>query len=130
MMVDKTFDAWLAELDLSFWGTAQHKVTAAQFFERQASEGAVLLDVRSPQEAEQLALPFALHIPIQDLPARWQQVPSDRLVATWCSAGTRAAIAYAYLQLRGLSNVRIFAGGYHELVDELKTGKVYKRLAK
>jgi len=128
-MAERTFDDWLRELDLGFWGTAQHKVTGAQFFERQASEGAVLLDVRSPQEGEQLALPFALQIPMAELPARWREVPSDRLVATWCSAGTRAAIAYAYLQLRDLSNVRVFAGSYHELVDELETGKVHKRLA-
>jgi hypothetical protein len=45
----KTFDEWFSGLHLSFWGTAQHKVTQAQFLERQDSEGAVLLDVRSPE---------------------------------------------------------------------------------
>ncbi len=125
----EAFDAWLSGLDLSFWGAARHKVTAEQFFARRQSEGAVLLDVRSAEEAGQLAVPFALHIPMNELPERWREIPTDRLVATWCSAGTRAAIAYAYLQLRGLDNVRIFAGGYHELADELKTGKVYKRLS-
>ena len=127
-MENEGFDKWLRALDLSFWGTAQHKVTSQQFFERQQSEGAVLLDVRSSEEVGQLALSSALHIPMDELPDRWPEIPTDRLVATFCSAGTRAAIAYAYLQLRGLSNVRIFAGGYHELVDELKTGKVYKRI--
>ncbi len=126
-MENEKFDKWLRTVDLGFWGTAQHKVTPQQFFERQQSEGAVLLDVRSPEEVGQLALPFALHIPMDELPDRWSEIPTDRLVATFCSAGTRAAIAYAYLQLRGLSHARIFAGGYHELVDELKTGKVYKR---
>ena len=27
-MENKAFDDWLAGLELSFWGTAQHKVTA------------------------------------------------------------------------------------------------------
>ena len=57
-MENEGFDKWLRALDLSFWGTAQHKVTSQQFFERQQSEGAVLLDVRSPEEADYLALPL------------------------------------------------------------------------
>ena len=123
----KTFDEWLGGLDLSFWGTAQHKVTPAQFFDQQQSEGAVLLDLRSPEEVGQLALPFALHIPINELPSRWQEVPADRLVATFCSSVTRAVVAWAYLQLCGLDKVRILDAGYEALAAELKPGRVYKR---
>ena len=126
-MEDLPFDEWLSGLDLSFWGTAQHKVTPAQFFERQQTEGAVLLDVRSLQEMDQLALPFALHIPVDELPSRWQEVPADRLVAAFCSSVTRAVTAWVYLQLRGLRNVRILDGGYSELCGELLPGKVYRR---
>ena len=102
-------------------------MTAAQFGERlRAGEEVVLLDVRSPEEAQYLALPWALHIPINELPARWGEIPTDRLVAAFCSAGTRAAIAYAYLQTKGLANVRVLAGGYADLAAELKPGKVLK----
>jgi rhodanese-related sulfurtransferase len=124
----KTFGEWLGGLDFGFWGTAQHKVTPSQFFERQDGEGAVLLDVRSPEEVGQLALPFALHIPIDELPDRWLEVPTDRLVATFCSSVTRAVVAWAYLQLRGLDKVRILDAGYEELTAELKPGKVYRRM--
>jgi len=124
------FDKWLSELDLSFWGTAQHKVTPSQFFERQQSEGAVLLDLRSPEEVGQLALPFALHIPINELPARWQELPTDRLVATFCSSVTRAVVAWVYLQLHGLDKVRILDARYNDLTEELVPGKVYKRAKK
>jgi rhodanese-related sulfurtransferase len=129
-MENKSFDKWLSRLDLSFWGTAQHKVTPEQFFERQASEGAVLLDVRSPEETGYLTLPFALHIPIAELPDRWQEVPADRLVATFCSSVTRAVVAWVYLQLKGLDKVRILDAPYPELTAELKPGKVYKRTKK
>ena len=125
-----TFDEWLAGLDLSFWGTGQHKVTPEQFFDRQATDGAVLLDVRSPEETGYLALPFALHIPIHELPERWGEVPTDRLVATFCSSVTRAVVAWSYLQLRGLHQVRILDAGYADLSVELKPGKVYKRIGK
>jgi rhodanese-related sulfurtransferase len=124
----KTFGEWLGGLDFGFWGTAQHKVMPAQFFERRDSEGDVLLDVRSSEEVGQLALPFALHIPIDELPDRWLEVPTDRLVATFCSSVTRAVVAWAYLQLRGLDKVRILDAGYEELTAELKPGKVYRRM--
>ena len=130
-MENKAFDDWLAGLELSFWGTAQHKVTPEQFFEQQASEeGAVLLDVRSPEEAGYLTLPFALHIPIAELPDRWQEVPADQMVATFCSSVTRAVVAWVYLQLKGLNKVRILDARYPEMTAEIKPGKVYKRTKK
>ncbi len=127
-MDNETFDKWLAELDFSFWGTAQHKVTAAQFFERRESEGAVMLDLRSPEEVGELAIPFALHIPIQELPSRRDEVPSDRLVVTFCSSVTRAVVAWTYLQVQGMENIRILDANYGELCGELIPGKVYKRV--
>ena len=127
-MSQKPFDQWLVDLDLSFWGTAQHKVTPAQFFERQASEGAVLLDLRSPEEVSQLAIPFALHIPVNELPNRLGEVPNDQLFATFCSSVTRAVVAWVYLQLHGLDKARILDARYDELTSELLPGKVYKRV--
>jgi rhodanese-related sulfurtransferase len=96
-MQAESFDRWLSGLDLGFWGTAQHKVTPGKFFEQMRSEGAVLLDLRSPAEIDYLQVPFALHIPIDELPARWTEVPTNGLVAAFCSSGMRSAIAYAYL---------------------------------
>jgi rhodanese-related sulfurtransferase len=54
-------------------------------------------------------------------------VPADRLVATFCSSVTRAVLAWAYLQLRGLDKVRILDAGYEELTAQLKPGQVYRR---
>ncbi len=126
-MTQKNFDEWLKDLDLSFWGTTQHKITPSQFFEQLQVEDAVLLDIRSPEETAQLSLPFALHIPIHELPDRWEEVPRDCLVATFCSSATRAVVAWTYLQLHGLDNVRILDAHYADLTAELTPGKVYKR---
>jgi rhodanese-related sulfurtransferase len=127
MMSQKDFDQWMKQMDLSYWGTAQHKITPAQFFERQQSEDAVLLDVRSPEEADYLALPFALQIPMNELPDRWKEIPEGKLVATFCSSATRATVAWAYLQLHGMENVRILDARYNDFTAELKPGKIYKR---
>lgn len=125
-MSDKDFDQWLTELDLSFWGTAQHKVTPAQFFERRKKEDAILLDLRSPEEVEYLTFPFALQIPIAELPDRLHEIPKDRLVATFCSSATRAVVGWVYLQIKGYANVRILDAHYPDLTAELRPGKVYK----
>ncbi|MCJ7622413.1 MAG: rhodanese-like domain-containing protein, partial [Anaerolineaceae bacterium] len=74
-----------------------------------------------------LSLPFALHILMMELPQRWEEVPPDRPVATFCSQGVRAAIAFAYLQMKGLIDVRILSGGYSELTPELMVSKIISR---
>lgn len=84
----------------------------------------------SREEMGYLTLPFALHIPINELPERWQEVPADQPVATFCSSVTRAVMAWAYLQLRGLDQARILDAGYEDLAAELKPGKVYRRTRK
>jgi rhodanese-related sulfurtransferase len=88
---------------------------------------AVLLDVRTPEEVALLTLPFALNIPMMELPKRWEEVPTERPVATFCSKGIRAAIAFAYLQTKGFTNVRILSGGYSELIPEIMGSKILSR---
>jgi rhodanese-related sulfurtransferase len=127
-MSDNLFDEWLSGCDFQFWGTGQHKLDPAQFFELWAQGKAVLLDVRSNEERQQLGLQFALHIPVNELPKRWQEVPRDKVVATFCSGGDRSNVAYAYLQSKGVDNVRIFKGTYVELTGELMPGKLLKYL--
>ena len=83
--------------------------------------------MRSPEEIGFLTLPFALHIPIHELPDRWKEIPTDRLVATFCSSATRAVVAWVYLQLQRLENVRILDAHYNDLTAKLTPGKVYKR---
>ncbi|MCK5793247.1 MAG: rhodanese-like domain-containing protein [Anaerolineales bacterium] len=101
-------------------------MTPVQFFERYQTENAVLLDLRSPEEIGFLALPFALHIPIHELPDHWQEIPKDRLVAALYSSTTRAVVAWVCLQLQELDKVRILDAHYAKLTAELKPGKVYK----
>ena len=80
-MSTSSFDTWLKTCDFDFWSTAQHKVMPPAFFERWAKGEAVLLDVRTDLETDYVALPFALHIPIDELPDRLAEVPRDKLPA-------------------------------------------------
>ena len=125
-MSENTFTNWLKSLNFDYWSAGRHKIAPEVFSEMWAKGEAVLLDVRAEIESEHVALPFALHIPIDRLPERLDEVPRDKLVATFCSGGDRAAVAYAYLQAQGFENVRIFKGGYVGLMPELQPGKLGK----
>jgi len=127
-MAEDIFSQWLNNLDFEFWSTGQHKVAPNGFFEKWAEGKAILLDVRAAQEKDFVALPFALAIPIDELPQRLNEIPRDKLVATFCSGGDRAGVAFAYLQTQGFDNVRILKATYAELMAELLPGKLRKLL--
>jgi len=118
------FDQWMRSLIFDYWSTGQHKVDAATFMEKWARGEAVLLDVRDDAEVEYVSFPFALHIPIYQLPDRLDEIPRDKLVATFCSGGDRANVAFAYLHAKGFDNVRILKGGYDTLLPELMPHRI------
>ena len=126
MSKNNTFSHWLSHLDFEFWSTGQHKIEPPMFFEKWAKGEAILLDVRAQDEKEFAIFPFALAIPINELPARLPEIPRDKLVATFCSGGDRANVAFAYLHTQGFDNVRIIKATYTELLAELLPGKIRK----
>ena len=125
-----SFGDLLKELTFDFFGSGQHKITMNELL---LQDNAVLLDVRSIEEVQTLALPFLhdirlLNIPTSDIPDRIGEIPKDQPVAVFCSAGTRSAIVFAYLRIMGLDHVRILVGGYPDVTEQAKPGKLWKRL--
>jgi len=122
----------LKNLTLDFFGEGKHKISPEKFFE---IENGFLLDVRSKEEAASILIKMELHpniesknIPVNEIPDRIDEIPKEKFVAVFCSAGVRSAIVYAYLLSKGFSNVRILEGGYPALTEALKPGKVLKVL--
>lgn len=70
-----------------------------------------LLDVRSAQEFTASSIPGAVNIPVDDLRARWSELPADRAIATFCQVGQRGYIATRMLRQFGLEASNI-SGGY------------------
>jgi phage shock protein E len=72
------------------------------------AEGAVLLDVRTPDEFRQGHPEAARNIPVQELSRRLSEVgPPGTKVVVYCASGGRSAVAAS--TLRG--------GGYPEVFD-------------
>ena len=79
--------------------------------------GAYLLDVRRDDEYEAVHVPGAVHIPLDQLEQRWQEIPDDRRIHVICASGMRSLAAAKALTTAGLEAVNV-AGGTNAWVDE------------
>jgi rhodanese-related sulfurtransferase len=50
----------------------------------------LLVDVRTPEEVAQGALPAAIHIPMAVIPVRAAELPRDRDLVIYCRSGARS----------------------------------------
>jgi hydroxyacylglutathione hydrolase len=77
--------------------------------------GAIVLDVREPNEFEEGHVHGAIHIPLGALPRRLVAVPGDRLIVTYCSGGDRSSTAVSVLERHGVIGAASVGGGYEEI---------------
>ena len=69
------------------------------------------LDVRSPQEYEQVRLPGSMLIPLGALRERLDELPRDKEIITFCKISLRGYEAALILKAAGLEKVRVMDGG-------------------
>lgn len=79
-----------------------------------AARGALLLDVREPEEWRIGHIADAVHVPLGDL--RPSSVPGDRIVVAVCRSGNRSGRAAVALAAAGV-DVRNLAGGMKAWAD-------------
>lgn len=68
-------------------------------------DGALLLDVRTPEEYAAGHIEGAVNIHVEDLAARAGEVPDDRAVVVYCGTGRRSARAASILVESGHKKV-------------------------
>ena len=76
-----------------------------------ADEDIYLVDIRTPPEVAQGAIPNAHHLPMHLLPLRMHELPKDKDVVLYCRSGARSYHACAYLAQQGVDNVINLRGG-------------------
>jgi rhodanese-related sulfurtransferase len=76
-----------------------------------AGEDIHLVDIRTPAEVAQAAIPNALHLPMHLLPLRIDELPRDKDVVLYCRSGARSYHACAFLVQQGFHNVLNLRGG-------------------
>ena len=76
-----------------------------------STEGAVLLDVRTPEEYRQGHIPGSCNIPLQTLGDVAAQIPDrDTPLFVYCRSGNRSAQAASLLKGMGYANVTDIGG--------------------
>jgi rhodanese-related sulfurtransferase len=75
------------------------------------NEGAFLLDVRTQEEWNEFHAPQATLIPLDQLPARVNEVPTDQDVVVICRSGNRSQTGRDILLDAGFDNVTSADGG-------------------
>lgn len=71
----------------------------------------ILVDVREPFEWVQGRIPGAVHIPLNDLPDRLAEIPTDKPVVLVCAAGSRSFTGAQFLLGEGYMEVYNLADG-------------------
>jgi molybdopterin/thiamine biosynthesis adenylyltransferase/rhodanese-related sulfurtransferase len=86
----------------------------------------MLLDVREPSEYEMGSIPTSFHIPMNSVPDRFSEIPTDKTVIVQCRSGKRSADVIAYLeQNHGHTNLKNLSGGIIAWSNEIDNSVHY-----
>jgi glyoxylase-like metal-dependent hydrolase (beta-lactamase superfamily II)/rhodanese-related sulfurtransferase len=88
------------------------RITASTLAQQlQSAEPPVVLDVRSDGEREGGAIEGSLHIPLNHLRERVDEVPREGTLVVHCAGGYRSSIAASILEQEGITEVQDLVGG-------------------
>jgi len=93
-----------------FKKTPEIDVAALQELRRSRSPHTVL-DIRELDETEICAITPSLCIPMQEVPARLEELPHEQPLVVLCHFGARSARVTDFLRKSGFDNVHNLVGG-------------------
>lgn len=101
------------------------RLSPAEVETRLSADSTVLLDVREPYELLMDGrIAGATHIPMNDLPARLAELPTDAEIVVYCAHGHRSLTVANWLVRQGYANVKDLNGG---LAAWIETGHPVER---
>ena len=95
------------------------KVSSKKLIDLLEDGKAVMVDIRYKEEQQVWGMPFALGIPLNELPSRLAELPTDKIIVTACPHKDRAIIAMSYLRSKGIS-ARYLSDGLIGLAENLR----------
>ncbi len=116
----------LTQMDFEFFGSGEHGMSVDGMRKVLGNDHFVFLDVRSDKEVEYLSFPFAVHIPLNELPERIGEIPKDKFIIAFCSSVFRGAIAYTFLRANGFEEVKGLTASTEDMVNAFKPGPLAK----
>jgi rhodanese-related sulfurtransferase len=86
-------------------------IDAAELEQLRRAGTVTLLDVRTDPEVARGFIAGARHVPLNQLPARYEELDPQALTVVYCQSGARSAQACAWLAEHGFERVRNLQGG-------------------
>lgn len=77
------------------------KINSEQLVELLKASKAQLIDIRFEEEYKSWNMPFAISIPLPDLPKNLNKIDKNKIIVTACPHKDRAIIAMTYLKTQG-----------------------------
>lgn len=114
------------EMDFQFFGSGEHGMSIDGMRKVLNNDHFVFLDVRTHEEVKYQSFPFALHIPLNEMPDRLNEVPKDKCVIAFCSSVFRGAMAYTYLLANGYEEVKGLTAPSEDMALAFKPGPLAK----
>lgn len=88
-----------------------NQIVPEQIEQLRQAGSVMLLDVRTDSEVARGLIAGSKHIPLNQLPARYQELNPDALLVVYCQSGARSAQACEWLAERGFAQVHNLQGG-------------------
>lgn len=106
-------------LNFDYKARTEMKIRSSQLVDLIKADQAQLVDIRFEEEYKSWNMPFAINIPLSDLPINLDKLSKDKLIVTACPYKDRAIIAMVYLKTQGY-NVKYLSDGLLELANFLR----------
>ncbi len=116
----------LKKMDFQFFGSGEHSMSIEGMRKVLNNNHFVFLDVRADEEVKYLFFPFALYIPLNELPERLGEVPRDKFIIPFCSSVFRGAVAYTFLLANGYEEVKCLTASSEDMAKIFKPGPLAK----
>ncbi|TRX70589.1 molybdopterin-synthase adenylyltransferase MoeB [Carboxylicivirga sp. M1479] len=78
----------------------------------QQSSAPVIIDVRETEELLQGQINGSIHIPMNEIPARMNELPRDKAMVVYCHLGMRSAYVIQFLKDEGYTLLSNLSGGF------------------
>lgn len=89
---------------------------------RRVAAGAPLVDVRQPDEYDEIHAEGAVLVPLDEVPDRVEEIRADGPVYVICKSGGRSAKAVEFLRQQGVDAVNVAGGTLAWAEADLPTG--------
>lgn len=83
----------------------------ATWLKREDADKPLLLDVREDWELNICRIPGSVHIPMQQIPARMQEIDDEQDIVCICHHGMRSAQVAMFLERQGYGRLHNLTGG-------------------